>query len=147
MKRFLMFVSVALVAAAVYVTTAPGGLQQTGPTAKQFAALQRQVHALQKTTTQLKARQKLFEGALGAAFESEACIAGLTSDELQDTWSQIDKLAVTLAQPAVFGPQTQLNDLKACEGLSDPKVPRLPVSPTQVPSVSYYATLIRWIHG
>lgn len=147
MKRFLMLMAVAVVAAAFYVTAAPGGLRQAGPTARQFAALQKQVHTLQATTAQLKKQTKLLQNDLGANWQSDACIIGLTSDEFQDTWSQIDGLAVKVAQPTIFGPQTALNDFGACEGLSQPKVPRLPVNSTQVPSVTYYGTLIHWIHG
>ena len=80
MKRFLMLVAVAAIAAAFYVTAAPGGLQQAGPTAKQFAALQKQVRALQATTTQLKKQTKFLQGDLGANWQSDACIIALTSD-------------------------------------------------------------------
>ena len=47
MKRFLMLVGVAVVAAAMYVAASPAS-QQAGPTAKQFAALKKQVAALSK---------------------------------------------------------------------------------------------------
>jgi len=48
MKRILMLVGVAAVAAAMYVAAASGSQQSRGPTAKQFAALKKQVAALQK---------------------------------------------------------------------------------------------------
>src|SRR5262245_37710184 len=51
MKRFLMLVAVAAVAAAMYVAAAPGSRLQTGPTARQFAALKKQVGKLQKQVT------------------------------------------------------------------------------------------------
>ncbi|HET8751886.1 MAG TPA: hypothetical protein VFM43_05110 [Gaiellaceae bacterium] len=53
MKRFLMLVAVATVAAAMYVAAAPGG-QQSTPTAKQFAALKKQVGKLSKSLTAVK---------------------------------------------------------------------------------------------
>ena len=43
MKRFLMFVGVAVVAAAMYVAASPASQQASGPTAKQFKALKAQV--------------------------------------------------------------------------------------------------------
>lgn len=58
MKRFLMLVGVAVVAAAMYVAAAPGSQQTTGPTAKQFAALKRQVATLSKTVKALKTDEK-----------------------------------------------------------------------------------------
>jgi hypothetical protein len=48
MKRFLMLVGVAAVAGAMYVAAASGSQRSAGPTAKQFAALKKQVAALQK---------------------------------------------------------------------------------------------------
>jgi len=54
MKRFLMLVGVAVVAAAMYVAAAPGSQQSAGPTAKQFAALKKQVASLSKTVKTVK---------------------------------------------------------------------------------------------
>ena len=56
MKRFLMLVGVAVVAAAMYVAAAPGSQQKAkGPTAKQFNALKKQVATLSKTLKTVKA--------------------------------------------------------------------------------------------
>jgi hypothetical protein len=49
MKRFLMLVGVAVVAAAMYVAAAPGSQQAKGPTARQFNALKKQVASLSKS--------------------------------------------------------------------------------------------------
>ena len=54
MKRFLMLVGVAVVAAAMYVAAAPGSQQASGPTAKQFSALKKQVASLSKTVKAVK---------------------------------------------------------------------------------------------
>ena len=54
MKRFLMLVGVAVVAAAMYVAAAPGSQQAAGPTAKQFKALKAQVASLSKTLKKVK---------------------------------------------------------------------------------------------
>lgn len=48
MKRFLMLVGVAVVAAAMYVAAAPGSQQANAPTARQFNALKKQVATLSK---------------------------------------------------------------------------------------------------
>lgn len=48
MKRFLMLVGVGVVAAAMYVAASPASQQSKGPTAKQFAALKKQVATLSK---------------------------------------------------------------------------------------------------
>jgi predicted MFS family arabinose efflux permease len=48
MKRFLMLVGVAVVAAAMYVAASPASQQSSGPTAKQFNALKKQVATLAK---------------------------------------------------------------------------------------------------
>jgi hypothetical protein len=55
MKRFLMLVGVAVVAAAMYVAAAHGSQQASGPTAKQFKALKAQVTSLSKTLKSVKA--------------------------------------------------------------------------------------------
>jgi hypothetical protein len=48
MKRFLLLVGVAVVAAAMYVAASPASQQSSGPTAKQFKALKAQVATLSK---------------------------------------------------------------------------------------------------
>src|SRR5262249_52562468 len=55
MKRFLMLVGVAVVAAAMYVAAAPGSQQGKAPTARQFSALKKQVAGLSKSVKALKA--------------------------------------------------------------------------------------------
>jgi opacity protein-like surface antigen len=54
MKRFLMLVGVAVVAAAMYVAASPASQQAKAPTAKQFNALKKQVAGLGKTVKGLK---------------------------------------------------------------------------------------------
>ena len=54
MKRFLMLVGVAVVAAAMYVAASPASQQAKGPTAKQFKALSNKVTALGHTVKGLK---------------------------------------------------------------------------------------------
>jgi hypothetical protein len=59
MKRFLMLVGVAVVAAAMYVAASPASQQASGPTAKQFKALKKQVALLSK---KLKTTQNDLDG-------------------------------------------------------------------------------------
>jgi hypothetical protein len=54
MKRFLILVGVAVVAAAMYVAASPASQQAKGPTAKQFSALKKQVASLSKAQTSVK---------------------------------------------------------------------------------------------
>jgi hypothetical protein len=68
MKRFLMFVGVALVAAAMYVAASPASQQSRGPTAKQFKALKKQVSTLSKTLKQVKAEADASVTIIGACY-------------------------------------------------------------------------------
>jgi hypothetical protein len=54
MQRFLIFVGVAVVAAAMYVAASPASQQAKAPSAKQFSALKKQVAALKKDETAVK---------------------------------------------------------------------------------------------
>lgn len=62
MKRFLTFVGVAVVAAAMYVAASPASHQAAGPTAKQFKALKAQVASLSK---KLKSTRSEADAAVG----------------------------------------------------------------------------------
>lgn len=64
MKRFLMLVGVAVVAAAMYVAASPASQQSKGPTEKQFLALQKKVT---KLTAELNKTVKP-EADLGASY-------------------------------------------------------------------------------
>jgi hypothetical protein len=76
MKRFLMLVGVAAVAGAMYVAAAPGGRQSTAPTARQFAALKKQVARLSKSVKALKKDEGTVKKlALGEAEIIVGCLA------------------------------------------------------------------------
>lgn len=62
MRRFLALLAVAALGAVTYAATAPGGVHATGPTARQFAALKKQVARLE---TQVKAAKSEAEAGLG----------------------------------------------------------------------------------
>lgn len=55
MKRLLMFVGVAVVAAAMYVAASPASQRSSGPTEKQFLALKKTVTSLNKKLKTAKA--------------------------------------------------------------------------------------------
>jgi len=70
MKRFLMLVGVAAVAAAMYVAASPASQQAKGPTERQFLALQKKVTALSKTLKAVKSNADDAYGFLAACFAS-----------------------------------------------------------------------------
>ena len=79
MKRFLMLVGVAVVAAAMYVAASPAGQRSAGPTAKQFKALKAQVASLSK---KLKATKSESDAAVafigGCLVSSNAGVVGVS---------------------------------------------------------------------
>ena len=68
MKRFLMLVGVAVVAAAMYVAASPASQQSRGPTLKQFTALKKQVATLSKTLKTVKSEADAAVGIIGACY-------------------------------------------------------------------------------
>jgi hypothetical protein len=68
MKRFLMLVGVAVVAAAMYVAASPASQQSAGPTAKQFNALKKQVASLSKKLKSVKSEADAAVGIIGACY-------------------------------------------------------------------------------
>ena len=68
MKRFLMFVGVAVVAGAMYVAASPAGQQAKAPTAKQFNALKKQVATLSKTLKTVKLEANAALGLMGECY-------------------------------------------------------------------------------
>ena len=79
MKRFLMLVGVAVVAAAMYVAASPASQRSAGPTAKQFKALKAQVASLSK---KLKATKSESDAAVafigGCLVSSNAGVVGVS---------------------------------------------------------------------
>jgi hypothetical protein len=68
MKRFLMLVGVAVVAAAMYVAASPASQQASGPTTKQFNALKKQVASLSKNLNNVKKEADAAVGLIGACY-------------------------------------------------------------------------------
>lgn len=84
MRRFLALLAVAALGAVVYATAAPGGLQTT-PTARQFAALKRQVAGLSSTVKTLKGQVAGLNGAVktlnGQIAPLKSGLSALQTDE------------------------------------------------------------------
>jgi len=68
MKRFLMLIGVAVVAAAMYVAASPASQRSSGPTLKQFNALKKQVTALNKTLKTVKSEAAAAVGIIGSCY-------------------------------------------------------------------------------
>ena len=89
------------------------GVASAATPAKQIATLQKLVKTLQKT---VKAQQKAIKQAnelAVAAIAVEVCLAGVTADALQSTWTTVDQ---ALGSPA-FGPQQTIGDGGFCNAL------------------------------
>lgn len=69
MRRFLMLVSVAAVAAAMYVAASSASQVSKGPTAKQFSALKKQVAGLSKQVKTLNTETGAVIGVLAACMQ------------------------------------------------------------------------------
>jgi hypothetical protein len=80
MKRFLMLVGVAVVAAAMYVAASPASQRSSGPTEKQFLALQKKVTAQAKTLKAVKAEASQAYGFIATCFVTQAAGALPTSE-------------------------------------------------------------------
>jgi hypothetical protein len=70
MKRFLMLVGVAVVAAAMYVAASPASQQSKRPTEKQFLALEKKVSTLSKNLKAVKAQATAAVGFIATCFTS-----------------------------------------------------------------------------
>jgi len=80
MKRFLMLVGVAVIAAAMYVAASPASQQSSGPTEKQFLALQKKVAAQAKTLKIVKGEAQAAVGFIATCLVSQSAGALPTSE-------------------------------------------------------------------
>jgi len=151
-RRCLIVLAIAAITLVLYVTAASGGRHAGPPRARQFTALQKQLGELQKQVRTLQERTTLLRSQMvwtlemieTATRDGETCFAALAADELQNTWSQIDRLAASVGTPSIFGSQTAVSDKRACEGLS---VPRAPLNPSSPPTVAPFKAFIGWLNG
>ena len=151
MRHLLAVLAIAAIASVLYVTVASGGQRAGPPTGRQFAVLQKQVRTLQKQVRTVRQHTTLLRRQVDWALQliehirvhGEACFVALTADEFQNTWGQIDHLAVDVGEPAFFGTQTAIDDKKACRDLS---VPRPPLNPSIAPTVTPFRRFMLWLH-
>jgi hypothetical protein len=97
MKRFLMLVGVAAVAAAMYVAASPASQQSRGPTLAQFNALKAKVTSQGKTIKQLKQF-----AALEATFLTDCVKLAVPIDQFGDG-STAQTEGYNYSQPAGVG--------------------------------------------
>jgi hypothetical protein len=81
MRRFLALLAVAAIGAVMYVAAAPGSLQATGPTARQFAALKKQVAGLGNTVKTLNGQVGTLKAQLSALAADEAAVKTLGTND------------------------------------------------------------------
>jgi len=77
MRRFLMLLGVAVVAAAMYVAASPASQSSKGPTAKQFKALKRQVAGLSRKVKALTASNNALVASVTSLTASNNAIVGV----------------------------------------------------------------------
>jgi hypothetical protein len=104
---------IAAFAAVVLLIASPAGASSTkGPTLKSLAA---QVKSLQKQVTTLKKRAAANENAVLFTLEYSVCSTAVAADTFQDTFTGLDGNFTTKSGTAYFGPQSAVNDYKACQ--------------------------------
>jgi hypothetical protein len=154
MRRFLSVLAIAALTVSLYASSAPGARQARAgaQTSTEVVALQKQVRVLQKQVRELQGRTTLLRSQMVWTLEmietarrlGETCLAALTADEFQNTWSQVDRLAVGLGAQPVFGTQMALDDRKSCQGLG---VARPPLDPAVPPTVGPFDGFMLWLNG
>jgi hypothetical protein len=152
MRRFLTALTISAMASVLYVTSAPGAQQAGTVRARQFVALQKQVRSVQKQVRSLRERTARLKSEVvwtlemleTAMRDSETCFAALTADEFQNTWSQIDRVRVSVGGHPTFGIQSAVDDRNACQGLG---LQRPPLNSMATPTVAPFKGFIGWFNG
>jgi hypothetical protein len=150
MKKIAVLV---LVTAALAVPAAQARAA-SGPTLKQFQALQKQVTKLQ---AQVKALQKFVPASCTAQtcftvpqlsnianfqFAYLVCQDAVISDEFQATWNVIDQISTaTQAGKTYFGAQTSIGDSGACASLRFTRPAAVP------PTSAIFSSLVTLLTG
>lgn len=137
---------VALASTAVFTT---GSSAQPQASTVDVAALQKKLNQTNARVTKLEGRvkklektNKLLVNVAVATLAGVACEAAITADTVQATWGVIDQIAQTAQSRTYFGPQTPLNDQKACTDLSILRQP-----PSSSPSLAPFKALIDLFYG
>ena len=137
MKRIALVLAVAA-ALAVPAAQANAAKAPKGPTLAQFNALKKTVAKLQKDLTEAR-------NIAIAGLQYDVCLTAVTADALQGTWQAVDAQLVALTRPAVFGPQTPINDLNVCQqALQIPRAHNLPPTIAQFSAMTALFGPYRW---
>jgi hypothetical protein len=152
MTRFMAVLAMATIALGLYAASAPGARKAALPRDEQFVVLNRQVRVMQKQVRALRERTTLLRSEVvwtlemieTAMRDGETCLAALTADAFQSTWSQVDRLAVSLGASPVFGSQATVGDKSSCEGIG---VPRATLNPSVPPTAAPFQAFIGWLNG
>ena len=137
MKRIALVLAVAA-ALAVPAAQANAAKAPKGPTLAQFNALKKTVAKLQKDLTEAR-------NIAIAGLQYDVCLTAVTADALQGTWQAMDAQFVALSRPAVFGPQTPINDLNVCQqALQVPRAHNLPPTIAQFSAMTALFGPYRW---
>ena len=101
----------AVVAIVLLVASPAGAGSAKAPTLK---SLQAQIKSLQKQVTTLKKKEALAESVIGLTLEYAVCSTAVTADTFQDSFTGLDAYFTARTLPTYFGPQSPVNDYKAC---------------------------------
>jgi hypothetical protein len=143
MKAF----SIGVAAAVLLAGAAPGTAgrstdPQTAALQKRVTALEHKLAAVQKSETKLAKTSHDLATIAIYTLAGVACNAAVTADAIQTTWGVIDQIAQATQSKAYFGPQTQLNDQKACSDLTIARQ-----TPTAPPSLASFQSMIDFFYG
>ena len=134
--------AVAVVAALALAVPAQGAAAT--PLERKVARLAKQVTTLQKQVKTLQTQVRNLGGGLAGSFAGSTCLGAITADTFQSTWTAIDARMQAMAQPPIFGAQTQVNDYGNCGLLEQPSVPRAGI--VNPPSIAAFNPLLAWLH-
>ena len=137
MKKIALVLAAAA-ALAVPAAQANAAKAPKGPTLAQFNALKKTVTKLQKDLTEAR-------NIAIAGLQYDVCLTAVTADALQGTWQAVDAQLQALSRPAVFGPQTPINDLNVCQqALQIPRAHNLPPTIAQFSAMTALFGPYRW---
>ena len=115
MKRFLMLVGVAVVAAAMYVAASPASQQSSasGPTLKQFNALKKQVAKLSKRLTAVKSEADAAVTIIGACYlkDNGNGTVGFLAMPVSQRGNSTAGYLFGAASPGISAPTTALDEV------------------------------------
>lgn len=125
----------------VLAPTASGQSKELAAVKKQVNVLARQVKTLQTQVRTLQRQNTSLSRGLDANFFGDACLAAITADAFQGTWTVTDQLATAAVSRTYFTPAAAVSDEGACADLIPPIVRQTTVPPT----TATFQGLINWL--